>query len=146
MKTFTKVCSVLLRALHNRVPLRTFPHFNWCASGQDPNVTEYFIYLLHSRIFFCVFVRDGMALRFQRFYVQYFRNSSTGTSTILIYTQVRWLFCCFAQHCSHPRPGGKLHRYHLRQTGVGREVRKNHSVQQTFLSVHQTQSRPGVAA
>jgi hypothetical protein len=120
MKTFTKVWSVLLRAVHKRVPLGAFPHFSLCASGQDLNITEYFIHLFHYRSCFCVFVCDGMTLRFQRFCVQYFRNPDTGTSTILVYAQVRWLFCCFAQHCAHSRPGGKLRRYRLRQTGFGR--------------------------
>jgi hypothetical protein len=67
-----------------------FPHFSPCASGKDFNVTEYFIYLLHYRSCFWVCIRDGMTLVFSdaSFGVQYFRNPDTGTSAILMYTQV----------------------------------------------------------
>jgi hypothetical protein len=58
--------TVLLRAFHNRGPLIAFPHFSRCASGKDPNVTEYCMYLLHYRNCFWVSVRDSMKLRFQR--------------------------------------------------------------------------------
>jgi hypothetical protein len=51
------------------------------------------------------------------FCAQYFRNPSTGASAVLVCTQVHRLFCCFAQHCTLPRPGGKLHLHQLRQMG-----------------------------
>jgi hypothetical protein len=50
--------------------------------------------------------------------VYYFRNLGTGTSAILAHTQVHCMFWCFAQHCTHSRPSGNLHRHYLRQTGV----------------------------
>jgi hypothetical protein len=62
---FTKVCSVLLRTIHNRGPLRAFPYFRRCAPGKNLNVIEYFVYLYYGACF-GVFVRDGMTLRIQR--------------------------------------------------------------------------------
>jgi hypothetical protein len=62
-KVHKKVCSVLLHAIHNRDPLRAFPHFNRCASSKVLNVTEYIIYFLHYRSCFWVFVCDSMTLR-----------------------------------------------------------------------------------
>jgi hypothetical protein len=62
IQTFAKVCSVLLRALHNGGPLRAFPYFRRCAPGKNLNVTEYFVYLYYGACFW-VFVHDGMTLR-----------------------------------------------------------------------------------
>jgi hypothetical protein len=66
IQTFATVCSVLLRTIHNSGPLWAFPHFSRCAPGKNLNFIEYFMYLLHYRACFWVFVLDGMTLRLQR--------------------------------------------------------------------------------
>jgi hypothetical protein len=60
IQSFAKVCSVLLRATHNRDPLRAFPHL----AGVHPAMFS--MYVLHYRSCFWVFVRDCMTFRFQR--------------------------------------------------------------------------------
>jgi hypothetical protein len=81
---------------------------------------------LYYRACFWEFVRDGMTLRIQRYQrlcpvFPDVRHLGVHSSSPLV---------CFlspppthTQRCAHPRPGGKLRRYHLRQTGVGREVK-----------------------
>jgi hypothetical protein len=59
-----KVCSVLLDAIHNRGRLTALPHFSRCASRKVLNVTEYFMYFLHYRNCFWVFVHDSVTFKF----------------------------------------------------------------------------------
>jgi hypothetical protein len=150
---FAIVFSVLLCVIHSRGPLRAFPKVSRCESGEVLNVTEHFMYLLNYRNCFWVLTHDGMTFRYQRRQFLCPIYAGTGTSAILemslhcircfcLYTRVHCLFRCFAPHCAHPRPGGKLHPLHLCQTGVGRELTmqseicKNHSVHYTSRPHH----------
>jgi hypothetical protein len=70
------------------------------------------------------------------FCVKHFRNPGTGTSAILVYTQVHSLFWCFTQHCAH-------HGWAANFTDIsaGRELalntlRKVKSVKTTLSNTH----------
>jgi hypothetical protein len=95
---FAKLGSFPLRTIHNSCPLRAFRHSSRCASGKDSmskknlcifSNTEaasgyLFIMALHSD-----FRNDSSCLH-------YFRNPGSGTSTILVNTQIHSL--CVASH------------------------------------------------
>jgi hypothetical protein len=127
-----------------QVQLRAFPHFSQCASSKHLSVIQYFMYLFTAEaasgnLFVMACHSDYSD---SNFCAPYFQNPSTGMLATLVKTHVHGLFCCFAQHCAQPRLGGKLHQYHICQTGAGREqttyseVRKKHSVQHMFYSNH----------
>lgn len=122
VKSLTKVCSVI-RAIHDNGPITPLPHFGRCASSNIPKITEY-LYIC------CTTEAASGYLSVTAWYsdfsdvsscVQDIRNTAAGTSAFLVYTEAHRLLSGFAQHCTHPRSGGSLHRQHLGQTGVARK-------------------------
>jgi hypothetical protein len=74
------------------------------------------------------------------FYVQYFWNPNTGSSAILVYTQVHRWFGCFTQHCAHHGQVANFNdtTFGKRELAVSTlcKVFKNNSVQHMFHSNH----------